>query len=705
MFEQKVMRASWRHTGEFLALLLAASQSSAAIRVEGRVVDANGQTVPQVQVVFTREASTPGARVVTVFADSQGKFRFPGVFPEATAKPEQFLARALGYRQVDAFARTRSASPGGETADVTLLVARAPNQVDVAPASAWLNRITDRAEKSKFVMDCIDCHQVPASEVRHYAASIADAHPVDPVLARSESWKAIVKYMNYLSAWEFSRGLRSKDEKVDTDAVYGVDNGDDVARLLTRVFDDRLDAISGYQWGAPLITTPATAIYEYEVPHPNAVREALMLGDPQRLWVADVSANRVISIDVTSGAQQDHEVPTSVLMSPHSLHRGQDGSLWVTPLFNSIVAHRDMKWGQWQTWTLKTADGKNPGIHDLSFGHSHELLTDRQGRIWFSDIGNNSVGYFDPADGQSRIWPAPPSPGREGRTSLYGLSMTKDRNQVWYSQLGNGTFGGFDIAKQEYIGPFQLPDRNAGPRRISIDDNDVLYLALYGSGQIAEFDTRSRKMIGIHDLPDTGSAPYATTWDPVRRVVWIATSNGDVIYRFDPRTKQVGVLPLPRGQAFLRMIDVDPRTGVLVTSYANIVDIVQGPRMALIVDPGDGAYPEKFTPAFAGPSLPVLAATVNRPAAPPPGADGAKLVDNARCHACHDQTKVSLGPPFAAIAARHGANREVMTEVLARKIVNGGGGNWGMVPMVPNEWVTLEEARAMSAWILGSGDR
>jgi hypothetical protein len=55
------------------------------------------------------------------------------------------------------------------------------------------------------------------------------------------------------------------------------------------------------------------------------------------------------------------------------------------------------------------------------------------------------------------------------------------------------------------------------------------------------------------------------------------------------------VLPLPREQAFLRMVDIDPRTGVLISSYANIVDIVQGPRMAMIIDPGDGAYPERFS--------------------------------------------------------------------------------------------------------------
>jgi hypothetical protein len=70
--------------------------------------------------------------------------------------------------------------------------------------------------------------------------------------------------------------------------------------------------------------------------------------------------------------------------------------------------------------------------------------------------------------------------------------------------------------------------------------------------------------------------------------VWIPTSNADVIYRFDPRTRSVGVLPLPRERGFLRMVHVDRSSGFLVTSYANIVEHVRGPRMALLIDPGDG---------------------------------------------------------------------------------------------------------------------
>jgi cytochrome c551/c552 len=41
-----------------------------------------------------------------------------------------------------------------------------------------------------------------------------------------------------------------------------------------------------------------------------------------------------------------------------------------------------------------------------------------------------------------------------------------------------------------------------------------------------------------------------------------------------------------------------------------------------------------------------------------------------------------------------------MAEVLAQKIISGGGGNWGLVPMVPAPHVTLEEARLMAGWIL-----
>jgi cytochrome c len=80
--------------------------------------------------------------------------------------------------------------------------------------------------------------------------------------------------------------------------------------------------------------------------------------------------------------------------------------------------------------------------------------------------------------------------------------------------------------------------------------------------------------------------------------------------------------------------------------------------------------------------------------------DASSLVIEKRCNACHEMSAASLGPPRQAIAARHAARKDLMQDVLAAKIVHGGGGNWGNVPMVPNQRVSLDEAKRMVAWIL-----
>lgn len=80
--------------------------------------------------------------------------------------------------------------------------------------------------------------------------------------------------------------------------------------------------------------------------------------------------------------------------------------------------------------------------------------------------------------------------------------------------------------------------------------------------------------------------------------------------------------------------------------------------------------------------------------------NGEALVSKAMCYACHQMESASVGPPWRAIAARHAANRQQIASVLASKIVRGGGGSWGLVPMVPNQRVSEAEAVIMAEWVL-----
>lgn len=79
---------------------------------------------------------------------------------------------------------------------------------------------------------------------------------------------------------------------------------------------------------------------------------------------------------------------------------------------------------------------------------------------------------------------------------------------------------------------------------------------------------------------------------------------------------------------------------------------------------------------------------------------GEALVSKAMCYACHQLEGASIGPPWRAIAARYQSRKEVMADVLVSKIIRGGGGNWGLVPMVPNQRVSEDEASIMVNWIL-----
>jgi cytochrome c len=81
--------------------------------------------------------------------------------------------------------------------------------------------------------------------------------------------------------------------------------------------------------------------------------------------------------------------------------------------------------------------------------------------------------------------------------------------------------------------------------------------------------------------------------------------------------------------------------------------------------------------------------------------DAAKANDLAKaknCYACHALDKKLVGPAFKDVAAKYKGNKEAQA-TLAKKVVAGGGGVWGPIPMPPNP-VKEDEAKMLVEWIL-----
>jgi cytochrome c len=79
------------------------------------------------------------------------------------------------------------------------------------------------------------------------------------------------------------------------------------------------------------------------------------------------------------------------------------------------------------------------------------------------------------------------------------------------------------------------------------------------------------------------------------------------------------------------------------------------------------------------------------------------LAARQHCDECHALKEARIGPPFVAVAARYATDPDAAVNRLALKIINGGAGNWGTIPMIANERISVEDSRTIARWILALG--
>jgi cytochrome c len=77
----------------------------------------------------------------------------------------------------------------------------------------------------------------------------------------------------------------------------------------------------------------------------------------------------------------------------------------------------------------------------------------------------------------------------------------------------------------------------------------------------------------------------------------------------------------------------------------------------------------------------------------------ADLAQKKNCMACHSVDKKVVGPAYKDVAAKYAGQADA-ADKLAAKVVKGGAGVWGPVPMPANPQVSAAEAKQLVQWIL-----
>ena len=76
-----------------------------------------------------------------------------------------------------------------------------------------------------------------------------------------------------------------------------------------------------------------------------------------------------------------------------------------------------------------------------------------------------------------------------------------------------------------------------------------------------------------------------------------------------------------------------------------------------------------------------------------------ELAQKKNCMACHAVATKVIGPAYKDVAAKYAGQKDAVDK-LAVKVVKGGAGAWGAVPMPANPQVSEAEAKQLVQWIL-----
>ncbi|MEI8171437.1 MAG: c-type cytochrome [Rhodoferax sp.] len=77
------------------------------------------------------------------------------------------------------------------------------------------------------------------------------------------------------------------------------------------------------------------------------------------------------------------------------------------------------------------------------------------------------------------------------------------------------------------------------------------------------------------------------------------------------------------------------------------------------------------------------------------------LATSKNCMACHAIDKKLVGPAYKDVAKKYAGQKDA-ADKLAAKIMKGGSGVWGVIPMPANTQVNEAEAKKLAAWVLAS---
>ena len=412
-------------------------------------------------------------------------------------------------------------------AATTFLAVGAQRQDPPLHASDILASLPDGASKRQYIIDCTGCHQL------HTAL----AWPGGARRTESDWRTAITRMVGFA-------GPNTGFPVISAHAVP-----DSLARFLAAHLPERSTIKP-----APRPATKAD-ITEFMMPVAGDLPHDVAIDASGAILVTGMFSHRMYALDPATAEFAEIAIPVE-RANPRAVEIAPNGEWWVLLGGPKQMAAYDPGKLSWRTFDI--------GVYP------HSVAIDSSGGAWYNGHFTRDpsiIGRVDRISGDVETVSAPLHPTLAkppGGPVPYEVRAARD-GAIWMSELQGNRVLRYAPATKRFD-TYDMPTASAGPRRLDVDANGIVWIPLYGAGKLARLDPRTGAVREI-ELPIRDSAPYVVRVDNARRRLWIGTGAADVIFEMDPVRETFITHPLPTPGAMVRHLAIDAHTGDLWIAY------------------------------------------------------------------------------------------------------------------------------------------
>ncbi len=404
------------------------------------------------------------------------------------------------------------------------------SQAEPVRSADWIAVLPEGEIRRQVVLGCTPCHQIGP-----------------PVAYRKtlEEWREVIGRM----------------KKIDDDL--------DLSLI-------RLDAEELAQWLAAnaklpkhgrYIATAKADIREYPVGVKTGFYHDMAVS-AGRAWIADYFGNKLYGVDIDTGAVDSYDLPVNVAPGKpggaHQIDTTRDGMIWITFTKAEQVIRFDPAKKEFKVYS---GFEKGGNVQYFVMDADRYVYEDKDGGIWMTHFSRVMLSRLDPKTGEIKKYRTAPHPRlTEKGVHLYA-AVADSQGRLWFTETHGNRFGMLDPRTGE-VTVKDMPEKWAGPKRLAIDKDDVLWIPELATGKITVYDTRADKIVDRLTLPIAGDFPYGIRRNRYTGDFWITGSGSDSLYRLNPKTKAITIYRLPRRGAYTRTVSFTD-SGDIWTNYAS----------------------------------------------------------------------------------------------------------------------------------------